>query len=62
MRYSGVVPLGGESITSDLAVGLRTSRDEAERIKLHHGCASAGIFLMMRLLKLKIWDFPLCRR
>ena len=39
MRYSGVVPLGGESITSDLAVGLRTSRDEAERIKLHHGCA-----------------------
>ncbi len=50
MRYSGVVPLGGESITSDLAVGLRTSRDEA-RIKLHHGCASAGIFLMMRLLK-----------
>jgi len=39
MRYSGVVPLGGESITSDLAVGLRTSRDEAERIKLNHGCA-----------------------
>jgi len=39
IRYSGVVPLGGENITSDLAVGLRTSRDEAERIKLHHGCA-----------------------
>jgi cell division protein FtsA len=29
--------VGGELITSDLAIGLRTSRDEAERIKLQYG-------------------------
>ncbi len=37
--YSGVIPLGGEHITSDLAVGLRTSREEAEKIKLRYGSA-----------------------
>lgn len=38
-RFSKVLPVGGEHITSDLAVGLRTSRDEAERVKVHYGCA-----------------------
>jgi len=37
--YSGIIPLGGEHITSDLAVGLRTSREEAEKIKLRYGSA-----------------------
>jgi len=35
--YSSIIPVGGEHITSDLAIGLRTSRDEAERIKLQNG-------------------------
>ncbi|MDI7249379.1 MAG: cell division protein FtsA [Bacillota bacterium] len=37
--YSAVVPVGGEHITGDLAVGLRTPPTEAERIKLEHGRA-----------------------
>ncbi|MBP8932935.1 MAG: cell division protein FtsA [Candidatus Atribacteria bacterium] len=35
--YSNIIPVGGELITSDLTIGLRTSRDEAERIKLQYG-------------------------
>ena len=35
--YSSIIPVGGEHITSDLTIGLRTSRDEAERIKLQYG-------------------------
>lgn len=38
-RFSKVIPVGGEHITLDLAVGLRTSRDEAERVKVNYGCA-----------------------
>lgn len=32
--YSSVLPIGGQHITSDLAIGLRASMDAAERIKL----------------------------
>lgn len=33
--YSGSVPLGGSSITSDLAIGLQLSLDEAEKVKVN---------------------------
>jgi cell division protein FtsA len=33
------LPIGGEYITSDIAIGLRTQIDAAERIKLKFGCA-----------------------
>jgi len=36
---SGVIGLGGNNITSDVAYGLRTSPREAERLKVAHGCA-----------------------
>ena len=36
---SGVVPLGGEAITRDIAVGLKISRNLAEKLKLEHGRA-----------------------
>lgn len=39
IRYSCVVGLGGNHITSDISVGLRTSMDEAEKIKKKYGCA-----------------------
>lgn len=39
IRHSSVLPLGGDQITNDIAVGLRTSILEAERIKRDHGCA-----------------------
>jgi cell division protein FtsA len=37
--YTTVLPLGGNHFTNDLAVGLRTPRSEAERLKQRHGCA-----------------------
>ena len=36
-----ILPLGSEHITSDIAIGLRTSIDIADAIKLKHGLASA---------------------
>jgi cell division protein FtsA len=41
--YSAVLPIGGDLVSSDVAVGLRVSRQEAERIKLKHGCALANL-------------------
>ncbi|MEK7610912.1 MAG: cell division protein FtsA [Patescibacteria group bacterium] len=32
--YSSVLPIGGQNITNDLAIGLRTSIDNAEKIKI----------------------------
>ncbi|MDQ0231263.1 cell division protein FtsA [Metabacillus malikii] len=32
-----VLPIGGEHITKDISIGLRTSTDEAERIKIKYG-------------------------
>ncbi len=37
--HTSVVPLGGQSVTADLAAGLRTTLAEADRIKVQHGCA-----------------------
>ncbi|MEY4480617.1 MAG: hypothetical protein RLZZ267_1295 [Bacillota bacterium] len=37
------LPIGGEYITSDISIGLRTSTEVAERIKLKYGCASAQL-------------------
>lgn len=40
--HSAVIPIGGAHVTNDLAIGLRTDTDVAERIKLEHGVASAS--------------------
>lgn len=37
LRYCYVLPVGGWHFTRDLAVGLRTTIEEAERIKKEHG-------------------------
>ncbi|MDS1029582.1 cell division protein FtsA [Bacillota bacterium LX-D] len=36
--YASIIPIGGDHVTSDLAVGLRTPITEAERIKKQDGC------------------------
>ncbi len=36
LQYFGVIPLGGDSITSDLSVGLGVVATQAERLKLEH--------------------------
>jgi cell division protein FtsA len=35
--HSVCLPLGGESVTNDIAIGLRTSVDTAEKIKIEYG-------------------------
>lgn len=39
IRHTAVIGLGGENVTNDLAIGLRTPREQAERIKIDHGVA-----------------------
>lgn len=43
VRHTSAVAIGGDHFTNDLAVGLRTPIPEAEKIKCHHGCASAHL-------------------
>ncbi|RMG61345.1 MAG: cell division protein FtsA [Calditrichaeota bacterium] len=37
IRHTAVVALGGQHVTNDIAVGLRTPPDQAEEIKLRYG-------------------------
>jgi cell division protein FtsA len=39
IQHASVLPVGGSHITYDLAVGLRTTLVEAEKLKQKHGCA-----------------------
>lgn len=41
--YTSVLTLGGNHITNDIAVGLRTPATEAEKIKQKYGCALASM-------------------
>ena len=41
--HTAVLTLGGNHLTNDIAVGLRTPAHEAERIKLKYGCSTAGL-------------------
>lgn len=42
--HAGVIPIGGNHITGDVAIGFRTHVDVAEQIKLTHGsCLPAGL-------------------
>jgi len=39
IRHSGVLPVGGDHITNDLAIGLKVPLKRAEKLKLDHGSA-----------------------
>jgi len=41
--HTGVLPLGGDHISNDVAVGLRTPTAEAEELKKRHGCALTAL-------------------
>jgi len=36
LKFSTVIPVGGDSVTNDIALGARTSIDTAEKLKLSH--------------------------
>ncbi len=42
--HLATIPIGSEHVTNDLAIGLRTSIDVAERVKIHYGhCLASTI-------------------
>jgi cell division protein FtsA len=43
--HTAVIPLGGDHITNDIAVGLRTPPSDAEELKKAFGCAQTGLIL-----------------
>ncbi len=43
IRHTSVLPIGGQHLTTDLAIGLRTPQAEAEKIKVRHGVALAEL-------------------
>lgn len=43
IRHTAVVALGGQHLTNDIAIGLRTPPDKAEEIKLKWGVVSSAI-------------------
>jgi cell division protein FtsA len=43
IQHTSVIPLGGNHLTNDIAVGLRTPMNEAERIKVKYGSAQSAL-------------------
>jgi cell division protein FtsA len=41
--HTSVIALGGNHVTNDISVGLRTAPNEAEKIKRKYGCAMASM-------------------
>jgi len=41
--HTQVLPIGGNHLTSDIAIGLRTPASEAEKIKIKYGCALSAL-------------------
>jgi cell division protein FtsA len=42
--YTGVLPVGGNNVTNDIAIGLKTSLQVAEQLKIRHGtCDLRGV-------------------
>jgi len=40
LQFAGVIPIGSNNITNDLAIGLKTDPEVAELVKLTHGSAT----------------------
>ncbi len=43
VKHTAVLPVGGSYVTSDIATGLRTPMNEAEKIKIKYGCAYGAL-------------------
>ena len=39
IRHTGVIPIAGDQVTNDIAMGLRTPSQHAEEIKIRYACA-----------------------
>ena len=43
IKHTSVLALGGNNLTYDLSIGLRTSNKDAEKIKMKYGCAVSSM-------------------
>jgi cell division protein FtsA len=43
LNGTSVIPMGGDYVTHDIAIGLRTQTTAAEQVKLRHACASTEL-------------------
>jgi len=43
VKHTSVLALGGDNLTYDIAVGLRTPKIEAEKIKIKYGCCLSSL-------------------
>jgi len=43
IKHTSVLALGGDNLTYDIAVGLKTPQIEAEKIKIKYGCALSSL-------------------
>ncbi len=50
IRHTAIIPYGGASVTSDIAIGLRTPIDKAEAIKIQFGSALASLVQQEEML------------
>lgn len=40
LLHTAIIPVGGENVTNDIAIGLRTSIDVAEKLKIEYGACN----------------------
>ena len=43
IKHTSVLALGGDNLTNDVAIGIRTPFKEAEKIKIKYGCALSSL-------------------
>jgi cell division protein FtsA len=43
IKHTSVLPLGGDNLTYDIAIGLRTPKLDAEKIKIKYGCCLSSL-------------------
>jgi cell division protein FtsA len=54
VRHTSVLPVAGNHVTNDIAIGLRIMKHEAERIKKAYGLASADMIDEERLIEVEM--------
>jgi len=53
IRHTMVLPVAGNHFTNDIAVGLRTTLEDAERIKKDHGLACSSLIFEDQLIEIE---------
>ncbi len=49
--HTGIIPIGGDNITNDIAIVLRTPIESAEQLKIEHGCALKSLIDEEEMIK-----------